>query len=106
MRKTALAMLLSGNLFWIFVPAAAIAQIDGGVDGKLVAPTPVVGQDPSRPTGYSSDPNGNMGDEGRTGKPAQAPPTDAAADAKQVRPGHASQKEAVPSSYASKDGGA
>jgi len=79
MRKTALAMLLSGNLFWIFVPAAAIAQIDGGVDGKLVAPTPVVGQDPSRPTGYSSDPNGNMGDTGRTGKPVQRPPLDAGA---------------------------
>jgi hypothetical protein len=98
-------MLLAG----IMAPAVALAQGDGGVDGMYRAPpasTAVQDGMPAGHTGYSSDPNGNMGVEGRTGKPAQAPPTDAAADAKQVRPGHASQKEAVPSSYASKDGGA
>jgi hypothetical protein len=75
MRKTALAMLLAG----IMAPAVASAQLDGGVDGMYVAPSPVVGQDPSRPTGYSSDPNGNMGDTGRTQKPVQRPPQDAGA---------------------------
>src|SRR6516164_3029722 len=78
MRKTALAMLLSG----ILAPAAAHAQMDGGTpDGSYV--TPAAADDsasaPGGHTGYSSDPNGNMGNKGRTGKDPGPSATDGGA---------------------------
>ena len=78
MRKTLLAMLLTG----ILAPAAARAQMDGGApDGSYVTPA-AAGDSASAyagHTGYSGDPNGNMGDTGRTQKPVQRPPQDAGA---------------------------
>jgi hypothetical protein len=71
MRKTALAMLLTG----ILTPAAALAQMDGGVpDGSYVTPTAADDSASAYAghTGTSSDPNGNMGNTGRTGKDAGA----------------------------------
>ena len=78
MRKTIFALLLSGSL----VPVAASAQMDGGAptDGSYVAPRSVDDGEMGGHTGSSLDPNGNMGNEGRTGKPAQSSDADAGAD--------------------------
>ena len=78
MRKTIFALLLSGSL----VPAVASAQLDGGAptDGSYVAPRSMDDGEPGGHTGSSLDPNGNMGNEGRTGKPAQSSDADGGAD--------------------------
>jgi hypothetical protein len=68
MRKTFLALLLSG----VLAPAMVRAEsVDAGTpDAPPVHSAHALAENDNGPTGYSSDPNGNMGDEGRTGKPA------------------------------------
>jgi hypothetical protein len=71
MRKMALAISLALSL-----PAAAVAQVDAGMPDEN--PNPVADGEQGGHTGNSFDPNGNMGNVGRTGKPV---PWDAGADA-------------------------
>lgn len=61
MRKLAFAISLA-----LSVPAAAGAQVDGGAPDEM--PNPVAEGEQGGHTGSSLDPNGNMGDVGRTGK--------------------------------------
>lgn len=68
MREIALATLIAGILF----PATLNAQPDGGLPDGMASGEPRAMQMDDHPTGYSSDPNGNMGDEGRTGRDAGA----------------------------------
>jgi hypothetical protein len=62
MREIVLATLLAG----IIVPATVSAQMDGGVPDGTTYTEPQPMQ--SDPTGRSTDPNGNMGNDGRTGR--------------------------------------
>ena len=71
MRKMAFAISLL-----VSVPVTASAQVDGGMPDEM--PNPVADGEQGGHTGNSRDPNGNMGDVGRTGKPV---PWDAGADA-------------------------
>jgi hypothetical protein len=65
MRKMALALSLALSL-----PATAIAQVDAGMPDE--SPNPVADGEQGGHTGSSLDPNGNMGNVGRTGKRWQA----------------------------------
>jgi hypothetical protein len=71
MRKMALAL-----TFALSLPATAIAAVDAGMPDEN--PNPVSDGEQGGHTGNSLDPNGNMGNVGRTGKPV---PWDASADA-------------------------
>ena len=76
MRELALATFLAG----ILIPATLSAQPDGGLPDGMAGGEPHATQMDDHHTGYSSDPNGNMGDEGRTGRDAgaaDAPPNGA-----------------------------
>jgi hypothetical protein len=75
MRKMAFALSLA-----VSVPAAAVAAVDAGepLDGPHAGTTAVASGEQGGHTGTSLDPNGNMGNVGRTGKPV---PWDAGADA-------------------------
>jgi hypothetical protein len=67
MRELVWTTLLAG----ILIPAAVSAEEDGGApdSGAYTQPQPVQNPaDMGPPTGRSTDPNGNMGDEGRTGR--------------------------------------
>jgi hypothetical protein len=61
MRKMAFAISLL-----VSVPVTASAQVDGGMPDEM--PNPVANGEQGGHTGSSLDPNGNMGDVGRTGK--------------------------------------
>ena len=103
MRKTILAVLLSGTM----LPAVASAQMDGGApgDGSFGAPTAVADDDTAGHTGSSNDPNGNMGNEGRTGKKddvdagADAAAGNNGAEGTSGTPGPNPQEPGVPSPY-------
>lgn len=100
MRKTILAMLLSG-----IIPATASAQMDGGSppDGSYVSPSAV--DETGGHTGSSSDPHGNMGNTGRTGKDAGASGTNSGStnsgseDSSGTPQGPPPQGEGTPSPY-------
>jgi hypothetical protein len=84
MRKTFLALLLSG----VLAPAMVSAETaDAGTPDAPPARSSsqhAMAENDEGPTGYSSDPNGNMGNEGRTAKPAA--PSDADSNANMPPP--------------------